>query len=106
VLLLKRVDEPGVARTGGTVAGAAGRAGDARDHCATSATPTNCSGRIELEAVSIATTALVSLLYLAGGFLQIARVIDIPSARRLLWVFPLVCLVYGLVKIAVGRQYR
>ena len=61
--------------------------------------------RIELEAVSIA-TALVSLLYLAGGFLQIARVIDIPSGQAMLWVFPLVCLVYGLVKIAVGRQYR
>lgn len=61
--------------------------------------------RIELEAVSIA-TAFVSLLYLAGGFLQRAKVIDIPGADAMLWVFPLICLVYGLTKIGVVRRYR
>jgi hypothetical protein len=61
--------------------------------------------QIELEAVSIS-TALVSMLYLAGGFLQAAKVIDVPSSAAMIWVFPLVCLVYGLAKIAVARRYR
>ena len=60
--------------------------------------------RIELEAVSIA-TAFVSLLYLAGGFLQSAKVIDIPASAAMIWVFPLVCVVYGLAKMAVSRRY-
>lgn len=60
--------------------------------------------RIELEAVSIA-TAFVSLLYLAGGFLQSAKVIDIPASAAMIWVFPLVCVVYGLAKVAVSRRY-
>ncbi len=61
--------------------------------------------RIELEAVSIA-TALVSLLYLAAGFLQQAKVIDVPAGDAMIWVFPLVCLTYGLAKVAVLRHYR
>ena len=61
--------------------------------------------QIELEAVSIA-TALVSMLYLAGGFLQAAKVVDVPAAAAMIWVFPLVCLVYGLAKILVARRYR
>ena len=61
--------------------------------------------QIELEAVSFA-TALISLLYMSGGFLQLARVIDVPSGVAMIWVFPLVCLVYGLAKILVARRYR
>lgn len=61
--------------------------------------------QIELEAVSIA-TALVSMLYLAGGFLQAAKVIDIPSSAAMIWVFPLICGVYGLAKILVARRFR
>ena len=61
--------------------------------------------QIELEAVSIA-TALVSMLYLAGGFLQAAKVVDIPASAAMIWVFPLVCLVYGMAKILVARRYR
>lgn len=61
--------------------------------------------RIELEAVSVA-TLLVSMLYLGGGFLQSAKVIDIPAAAAMIWVFPLVCVSYGLAKIHVGRRYR
>ncbi|MCJ0826304.1 hypothetical protein MQC88_10140 [Luteimonas sp. 50] len=61
--------------------------------------------QIELEAVSLA-TALVSLLYMAGGFLQLARVIDVPAGVAMIWMFPLVCLVYGLAKIAVVRRFR
>ena len=60
--------------------------------------------RIELEAVSIA-TAFVSLGYLTAGFLQSAKVIDIPSSVAMIWVFPLVCLVYAFVKVAVSRRY-
>jgi hypothetical protein len=60
--------------------------------------------RIELEAVSIS-TALVSMLYLAAGFLQAAGVIDVAASAAMIWVFPLVCLVYGLAKIAVARRF-
>ena len=60
--------------------------------------------RIELEAVSFA-TALVSLLYLAAGFLQTAKVIDIPSSVAMIWVFPLICFSYGLAKLAIARRF-
>lgn len=60
--------------------------------------------RIELEAVSIA-TAFVSLSYLAAGFLQSTRVIDIPASAAMIWMFPLVCLTYGGAKLAVMRRY-
>lgn len=61
--------------------------------------------QIELEAVSLA-TACVSLCYLAAGFLQTAHVIDVPAGDALIWMFPLVCLSYGLIKLAVMRRYR
>lgn len=61
--------------------------------------------QIELEAVSFS-TALVSLLYMSGGFLQLARVIDVPAGAAMIWVFPLVCLVYGIAKILVSRRFR
>jgi len=61
--------------------------------------------RIELEAVSFA-TAFVALLYTTGGFLQLAKVIDVPAGAAMIWVFPLVCLAYGLAKAVVLRRYR
>jgi hypothetical protein len=61
--------------------------------------------RIELEAVSSA-SALVSMLYLAGGLLQMAKVIDIPSGQAMFWVFPMICLAYGLTKAFVTGRYR
>lgn len=61
--------------------------------------------RIELEAVSIG-TALVCMVYMAGGFLQSAKVIDIPSAPAMIWVFPLVCGAYGIAKLVVIRRYQ
>lgn len=61
--------------------------------------------RIELEAISIA-TALVSLGYLAGGFLQLAGIIDVGAGDAMIWVFPLVCFTYGIVKIVVSRRYQ
>ena len=48
----------------------------------------------------------MSLLYLTGGLLQAARVLDVPASAAMIWVFPLVCLAYGLAKIAVSRRYR
>jgi len=60
--------------------------------------------RIELEAVSIA-TAFVSMLYMTGGFLQSAKVIDVPSAAAMIWVFPLVCFSYGVARALVARRY-
>ena len=61
--------------------------------------------RIEVEAVSIA-AAFVSLGYLAAGFLQRAKVIDVPSSVAMIWVFPLVCLTFGVAKTVLGRRYR
>jgi hypothetical protein len=61
--------------------------------------------RIEVEAVSIA-AACVSLGYLAAGFLQRAKVIDVASSDAMIWVFPLVCLSFGVAKLALGRRYR
>ena len=60
--------------------------------------------RIELQAVSFA-AAFVSLLYLTGGLLQSARVLDVAASAAMIWVFPLVCLTYGLAKIVVSRRY-
>lgn len=60
--------------------------------------------RIEVESISLA-TALVSLAYFAAGLLQAARVIDVPSGMAMIWVFPLLCLVYGIAKIVVARRY-
>ncbi|MGN6512532.1 MAG: hypothetical protein ACTHKZ_03035 [Lysobacteraceae bacterium] len=60
--------------------------------------------QIELEAVSVA-TLLVSLGYLTAGFLQKARVIDVDASAAMIWVFPLVCVVYGFAKILVNRRY-
>jgi hypothetical protein len=61
--------------------------------------------RIELEAICIA-AALVSFGYMTGGFLQAAQVIDVPASAAMLWVFPLVCGLYGIAKSVVARRYR
>lgn len=60
--------------------------------------------RIELEAICIA-SGLVSFGYMTGGFLQAARVIDVPASAAMLWVFPLVCGTYGVAKAIVARRY-
>ncbi|MDI1252277.1 hypothetical protein [Thermomonas sp.] len=61
--------------------------------------------RIELEAVSFA-AAFVSMVYIAGGFLQLAKVIDIPSGVAMIWVFPMICASYGLAKMVVSRRFQ
>lgn len=60
--------------------------------------------RIELESVSIA-TALTAMLYMSAGFLQLAKVIDIPGGVAMIWMFPLICLGYGLAKVVVSQRY-
>ncbi|MCD9007795.1 hypothetical protein LDO31_16465 [Luteimonas sp. XNQY3] len=61
--------------------------------------------RIEFEAVCIA-AALVAFAYMTAGFLQAARVIDVPASAAMLWVFPLLCGTYGIAKPVIARRYR
>ena len=61
--------------------------------------------RIELESIGIA-ALIVGQLYLVCGLLQLARVIAIPADVAMVWVFPLLCLCYGVVKFFVRRHYR
>ncbi|WP_374012697.1 hypothetical protein [Pseudoxanthomonas koreensis] len=61
--------------------------------------------RIELEAVSLG-SALLALLYLSGGLLQAADVIELPADAVMIWVFPLMCLSYGLAKFRIALRYR
>ena len=60
--------------------------------------------RIETEAIGAA-SLLVSVLYFAGGLLQNAKVIDIDSAAAMIWVFPLLCLTYGIAKMRLTKRY-
>lgn len=60
--------------------------------------------RIETEAIGIA-SLLVSVLYFAGGLLQLAKVIDVRAGVAMIWVFPLLCLVYGVSKMILTRRY-
>ena len=60
--------------------------------------------RIETEAIGIA-SLLVSVLYFAGGLLQLAEVIEIAAGVAMIWVFPLLCASYGIAKIVLTRRY-
>jgi hypothetical protein len=60
--------------------------------------------RIELESVAIA-AAVVAAIYMTAGFLQSAGLIAIPAAAAMLWVYPLLCIGYGVVKIVIARRY-
>ena len=61
--------------------------------------------RIELESGSIA-GLLVSAIYLAAGFLQTAELIAIPAKVAMIWVFPLLCMAYGIAKVVIARRYQ
>lgn len=61
--------------------------------------------RIELESIGIATVT-VSMLYMTGGLLQQAQLVQVPGGVAMIWVFPLVCFTYGLAKAFVARRYR
>ena len=60
--------------------------------------------RIELESCSIS-AMLVAAAYLGAGFLQSAKLIQVPATIALIGVFPLLCLIYGVTKIVVTRRY-
>ena len=60
--------------------------------------------RIELESCSIS-AMLVAAGYLGAGFLQSAKLIQVPATIALIGVFPLLCLIYGVTKIVVTRRY-
>jgi hypothetical protein len=60
--------------------------------------------RIELESGAIA-ALLVSAVYLAAGFLQSAKLIHVAAGPALIFVFPAMCLLYGVSKIFVSRRY-
>ncbi|KQQ83828.1 hypothetical protein ASF73_17660 [Xanthomonas sp. Leaf131] len=61
--------------------------------------------RIELESIAIA-AGLVSGAYMTGGFLQAAELIDIPATVAMLWVFPLLCGIYGITKSINARRFQ
>ena len=60
--------------------------------------------RIELESGAIA-ALLVSAVYLSAGFLQSAKLIHVAAGPALIFVFPAMCLLYGVSKIFVSRRY-
>lgn len=61
--------------------------------------------RIELESGASA-ALLVSAVYMAAGFLQTAKLIDIPSKLAMLLVFPALCFTYGIAKVFIARRYQ
>lgn len=60
--------------------------------------------RIETEAIGIA-SLLVSALYFAGGLLETAKVLHFDAGAAMIWVFPLLMLVYGVCKYILTRRY-
>ena len=60
--------------------------------------------RIELESGAIA-ALLVAAGYLGAGFLQSAKLIDVPAGPALIMVFPAMCAMYGFAKVFVSRRY-
>lgn len=60
--------------------------------------------RIETEAIGVA-SLLVSMLYFAAGLLEKAKVFAIDAGAAMLWVFPLLCLTYGIAKMRLTRRY-
>jgi len=61
--------------------------------------------RIELES-GCAAGLLIGAGYLAAGFLQTAGLIDVPAKLAMLWVFPSLCLSYGVAKVFIARRYQ
>ena len=60
--------------------------------------------RIETEAIGAA-SLLVSLLYFTAGLLEKAQVINVDAGAAMIWVFPLLCLIYGIAKMVLTRRY-
>ena len=47
----------------------------------------------------------VVLLFFAGGLLQKAQVFDVDAGVAMIWVFPLLCAIYGIAKMILTRRY-
>ena len=60
--------------------------------------------RIETESIGIA-SLLVSLVYFGGGLLEKAKVVQVDAGAVMIWVFPLLCLVYGFAKMLLTKRY-
>lgn len=61
--------------------------------------------RIELEAIGLA-SLIVGLLFMSVGFLIQAGVFSLGGGTVAIWVFPMLCGVYGLTKWQAVRRYR
>lgn len=61
--------------------------------------------RIEMESIGIASLGL-SLLYFSGGLLEKAKVLSFDAAAAMIWVFPLLMLLYGVCKFVLARRYQ
>lgn len=61
--------------------------------------------RIETEAIGVA-SLLVALLYFAGGMLEKAEVIGMDAGIAMIWVFPMLCGIYGIAKMVLTRRYQ
>ena len=61
--------------------------------------------RIELEAIGMS-SLIVGLLFMAAGFLMQAKVFTLGGGTVAIWVFPLLCGIYGLTKWLAIRRYR
>lgn len=59
--------------------------------------------RLHLIALAIA-AGVVSMLSVIGGFLAMARVVEIDG-DILFWVFPVLCIAYGLAHVWMRRRY-
>ena len=60
--------------------------------------------RIETESIGIASLTL-SLIYFGAGLLQKAKVFDVDAGVAMIWVFPLLCGIYGVAKMVLTRRY-
>ena len=58
---------------------------------------------MHLIALSVA-TCIVSALSLVGVFLSASHVVSFDG-DILIWVFPVLCLIYGVTRWYVGRRY-
>ena len=61
--------------------------------------------RIETEAIGAA-SLLVALVYFAGGMLEKAEVIGMDAGVAMIWVFPMLCGLYGIAKMVLTRRYQ
>ena len=60
--------------------------------------------QVELEAIAIS-AMLVSSGYVVAGCLSRANLIQMDTSVVMLWVFPLLCLGYGVIRLFLMRHY-